>query len=248
MSLETTHTTQQMNISLKKGEYKSISFEAPFLAGYGSDTLSWWGLYVRPYENGPVIAETSKDTDTANVTRTEWTFSSNTVTIFFYEDFSFDLPPDSSAKYFDVLLIDTAGRRWYPIAGTFEFTATYTRDDDTHFQIWTDLETIWENGICSSLEVARQGLIDADDTGAITNADHEEGDTDITILGGDPTLVFLAGDPIGIELDTGAYHESTVTGYVNALEYTIADALPSAASLGNAIYKGGPCNHERCGT
>jgi hypothetical protein len=66
-----------------------------------------------------------------------------------------------------------------------------------------------------------------------TDADELTGQTVISVTA---TGTIANSDYIGIELDDGTRHWSTISSFVADDTITIADALPSAASSGNTVY------------
>ena len=244
-----TAVTETRNISMIKGEYREFSFTVSWFAltttAMTDNSVINWALYVRPSENGVIVAETSLSSETTNE-RTEWYVSGRLVTVRFYPDFSDDQALGSNSYYYDVVLERSDGLRAVPVHGQMEFTPRYTRDDDTEAQILAR-ETDWATDLCAILEDQRTALLGIPETGTVASGAHSAGADSINIQGGSPTTVFLVDDDIGIELDAGGYFETTVDEVISALEYGLTDVLPSAVSNGNGVYKG-KCNHERCGT
>ncbi len=241
--------TKALNITLRKGQFHRLKLRSSNLGAYGVNELAWWGQYVRDGETGEVIAENSKDTEDASGITT-WVFSTLTaeaeIYIYYYEDFYENIPSGTLAYQHDIVFIDTAGRIHVEAAGTFTFLPRYTRDHDTESQVRQNADS-WTDDLCEALADQRTALLAIPETGTLVSGAHAADADTITIQGGSPTTVFLVGDDIGIELDAGGYHETTVDEVVSALEYGLADHLPSAAANGNGVYKG-KCNHVRCGT
>ena len=251
MSTIGTAVTETRNIRIIKGEYREISFTVPYLyyngTAFSESSITNWALYVRPEENGVIVAQTSKTTEEDNV-RTEWYVSGQEVTVKFFPDFSDDQALGSPSYYYDVILDRSDGLRGVPIRGTMQFIPRYTRDDDTEAQILAR-ETDWTTDFCTALADQRTALLGIPETGSYVGTPAgAEDDTTITIALG-ASLSFGIGDDIGIELDSpgGTYHETTVSSVEAANEFGLTAPLPGAASTNNGVYKG-KCNHVRCGT
>ena len=242
-----TAVTETRNISMIKGEYREFSFTVSWFAltttAMTDNSVINWALYVRPSENGVIVAETSLSSETTNE-RTEWYVSGRLVTVRFYPDFSDDQALGSNSYYYDVVLERSDGLRAVPVHGQIEFTPRYTRDDDTEAQILAR-ETDWATDLCAILEDQRTALLGIPETGTTLSSTAGAATALIHVVDGS---IFSAADNIGIELDASGYYETTVSSVdSNDIYLTAGLPLTSGATAGNGVYKG-RCNHERCGT
>lgn len=242
-----TAVTETRNISMIKGEYREFSFTVSWFAltttAMTDNGVINWALYVRPSENGVIVAETSLSSETTNE-RTEWYVSGRLVTVRFYPDFSDDQALGSNSYYYDVVLERSDGLRAVPVHGQMEFTPRYTRDDDTEAQILAR-ETDWATDLCAILEDQRTALLSIPETGTTLSSTAGAATVLIHVVDGS---IFAANDDIGIELDTDGYHETTVSSVDgNDIYLNAGFPLTSGGASGNGVYKG-KCNHERCGT
>ena len=62
--------------------------------------------------------------------------------------------------------------------------------------------------------------------------------TGATVINIADTTSFVAGNPVSIELDSGAFHHSTISSISAGVSITIAVGIPSAASIGNDVQQG----------